>query len=172
MIIGKGDIASILKDRDDWLFFASGVSNSQEIKESEYTREKELLNQVFLQTVPLLTQSKDRKIVYFSSLAAFYVDSRYYRHKREMEELVKTFPSYAIVRIGNILWGKNPHTLINSMKERVKNGEPLEIRDEYRYVVDKEEFLYWVGVIPEWNVELSIPGRRMKIREIVKEYVL
>ena len=45
MIIGNGNIARALKDidRDDLLFFASGVSNSQEDRESEYKREMELL---------------------------------------------------------------------------------------------------------------------------------
>ena len=38
MIIGKGDIASILIDREDVIFFASGVSNSSEIRQSEFER--------------------------------------------------------------------------------------------------------------------------------------
>ena len=49
--------------------------------------------------------------------------------------------------------------------------QPLEIRDEYRYVVDKEEFRYWLGLIPNtFNAEMNVPGRRMKVREIVEEY--
>jgi len=35
MIIGNGDIGKALKDRDDVVFFASGVSNSQETDEKE-----------------------------------------------------------------------------------------------------------------------------------------
>jgi hypothetical protein len=38
MIIGKGSIAKVLKDRNDLLFFASGVSNSSCIDEKEYDR--------------------------------------------------------------------------------------------------------------------------------------
>ena len=41
----------------------------------------------------------------------------------------------------------------------------------YRYVVDKDEFLHWLNMIPPWSCELNIPGRRMKVREIVREYV-
>jgi len=48
----------------------------------------------------------------------------------------------------------------------------LEIKDVYRYVVEKEEFLYWIGLIPDWNCEMNVPGSRMKIREVVKKYVL
>lgn len=162
MIIGDGDIASVLKDRPGFCFFASGVSNSQETRESEYFKEMDLLKK----------QDMNDHVVYFSSLAVLNKESRYYFHKREMEELAKTFPKYTIVRIGNITWGKNPNTIINSMRERFKRGERLEIRDEYRYLVDKDEFLYWVNLIPDWNCELSIPGRRMKIKDIVKEYIL
>ncbi len=85
MIVGNGDIASVLVDREDVCFFASGVSNSQETRESEYKREEELL----------LTQNKDLRLVYFSSLAVFLnPDTRYAKHKRHMEELIKkTFPT-------------------------------------------------------------------------------
>ena len=39
MIIGKGDIASILNDREGAIFFASGVSNSSETNELAFKRE-------------------------------------------------------------------------------------------------------------------------------------
>ena len=57
MIIGNGEIASILDDKKDLLFFASGVSNSQEMRESEYQREIDLL----------LSQNHNAHIVYFGS---------------------------------------------------------------------------------------------------------
>ena len=160
-IIGHGDIASVLTDREDRIYFASGVSNSQETRESEYTREKTLL----------LQQEKIRHLVYFSSLSIFYSDTRYAQHKLEMETLVKThFPRYAIIRLGNITWGTNPHTIINSFRAQIRNGEPLVIRDAYRYVVDKNEFLYWVSMIPSWPCEISITGQRLSIEQIVKKY--
>jgi hypothetical protein len=161
-IIGNGDIAGALQDVDkDVLFFASGVSNSQETRESEYQREIDLLNE----------QGKDKRIVYFSSLGVLDGTSRYYLHKRTMEELVKLFPQYCIVRIGNIAWGKNPHTLINYFKDCVKNQKVFDIQDVYRYVVEKDEFLYWINMIPDFNVEINIPGKRMKVKEIFNKYV-
>jgi hypothetical protein len=36
MIIGNGNIAKVLKDRDDLIFFASGVSNSSCEDQNEY----------------------------------------------------------------------------------------------------------------------------------------
>src|SRR3990167_1749987 len=101
-IVGNGDIARALEGTDkDVLFFASGVSNSQETNEAEYQREKDLL----------LQQDRSRRLVYFGSLSIFYNDNRYAQHKREMEELImQEFPKYTIVRLGNITWGTTPHT--------------------------------------------------------------
>jgi hypothetical protein len=162
MIVGNGDIASVLPDRKDLLFFASGVSNSRETKWCEYKREVDLLR----------SQDKLMHIVYFSSLAIFYLDSRYTFHKREMEKTIKdNFKHYTIIRIGNITWGTNPHTIINFFRNQVKKGEPLDIRDEYRYVIEKDEFLHWIDLIPEWSCEMNITGQRMKIQEIVDKYV-
>jgi len=154
MIIGHGDIASVLSDREDRLYFASGVSNSQETQESEYTREIDLLEK----------QDTWRHIVYFSSLSVFYTDTRYAQHKRQMEKLVKKrFGHYTIIRLGNITWGKNPHTLINYLR----NHRSAEIQDVYRYIVEKKEFLHWIDLIPEWSCEMNIPGNMMKVRDIV-----
>lgn len=157
MIIGHGDLASVLPDREDLLFFASGVSNSGEVPESEYRREIALLAQ----------QSRTKRLVYFSSLAVFYSDSRYARHKRAMEDTIKKYSKYyCIVRIGNITFGKNPNTLINYLKAHPE----AEIRDEYRFIIDKEEFLFWINMIPPRNCEMNITGQRMTIQEIKNVY--
>lgn len=156
MIIGNGDIASILPE-SDLLFFASGVSNSQETRDKPYVRELNLL----------LKQSVKKHIVYFSSMSVFYSDSKYAQHKRNMEMVVKLyFPKYTIVRLGNITWGKNPHTLLNYLRDHPE----AEIRDEVRYVIDQEEFLYWIGLIPDWSCEMNLPGKIMTIQEIA-DYV-
>ena len=118
MILGNGDIASVLEtvDKEDRIYFASGVSNSQEKRESEYQREIDLL----------LKQNKTKKLVYFSSLCVFYSNNRYSAHKRIMENLVKdNFSNYTIVRMGNITWGNNPHTIINFFKNKIKNPRYL-----------------------------------------------
>lgn len=162
MIIGRGDIASVLVDRDDRLFFASGVSNSKETRESEYQREIDLL----------MSQDTEKHIVYFSSLSVFYNPNRYAQHKKHMEQLIKdNFKHYTIIRLGNITWGVNPNTLINFFRGQVERGEKLDIQDTYRYVVDKDEFLYWIDMIPDWNCEMNITGQRLTIKEIVNKYV-
>lgn len=163
MKLGAGDIASVVPDDDRFLFFFSGVSNSQETRESEFSRERDLL----------LAQDRNAHIVYCSTLAVFYGDTAYVHHKKMMEGLIKgLFPRYCILRIGNITWGNNPHTLINFFKEQRARGEELVVQDVYRYIVDEQEFLYWVGLIPdEWSCEMNIPGERLKVAEVVERYV-
>ena len=166
MIIGHGDIAKVLNDTmrvhtQDFIFFASGVSNSQETRESEYTREFDLL----------LQQDTSKHLVYFSSLSIFYSDTRYARHKKQMEEVIKSrFKHYTIIRIGNIDWGTNPHTIINFIRNKIINNEKFEVQNVFRYVVSADEFTHWIDLIPDWNCEMNIPGRRMLVKEIVKEY--
>lgn len=157
-VIGDGDIASVLPKDTDKLFFASGVSNSQEERESEYLREIQLL----------LKQHRTSHIVYFSSLAIFYSNTRYAQHKLYMERIVKDhFEKHCIIRIGNISWGTNPHTLINYLRAHPS----AMIKDEYRYVIDEREFLHWIDLIPDWTVEMNCPGRMLKVNQIKQEYV-
>jgi hypothetical protein len=160
MIIGNGDMASVLKDKKGILYFASGVSNSKETRESEYKREEDLL----------LKQDRNLHIIYFSSLSIFYKDTRYTKHKKDMESLIRKFPRYTILRLGNITWGDNPNTIINNFRGKISRGEKLEIEDTYRYILEKDELLHWINLIPNWNCEMNITGRRMKVSDIVDEY--
>lgn len=163
MIIGNGDIASVLPDREDRIYFASGVSNSQETRESEFQRELELLweqNQAELDF---------RKLIYFSSLSIYYNDTPYTRHKKLLEETVRVwFPNYTIIRLGNITWGQNPNTLINYLKAH----PDAPIQDIYRYLVTKEQFLDCINNLPDFNCEINLIGRKLKVEEIVEEIKL
>lgn len=161
MIVGTGDIASVLIDKEDLLFFASGVSNSRETNPSAFEREMKLL----------FKQDHKKHIVYFSSLSIFYLDNAYTKHKKNMEILIKAlFPHYTIVRLGNISWGKNPNTLINYVKNCIQNKKTFEIQDTHRYIIDKEEFLHWIALIPEWNCEMNMTGKFMTVQDIVNLY--
>lgn len=166
MIIGNGDIASVLTDRDDTIYFASGVSNSQETRDSEFRREKDKLFDLFDSGAHVNPNGSYKKLVYFGSLSVYYAASRYASHKLMMEQCVKMFPRWTIVRLGNITWGTNPHTLINFFKNQLARGEQVQIQDTYRYITDKDEFLYWISLVPMWSGEMNVPGRRMKVSEI------
>lgn len=157
MIIGSGDIASVIPDREDVTFFASGVSNSGCTDEKEYEREKLLLWKI----------SYHSHLVYFSSLSIYYSKGRYVDHKREMEWIIRErFNSYTIIRIGNISWGKNPHTLINYLKAHPE----APIQEVWRFIVDLDEFLYWLSVIPVGQRnEMNITGRMVWVPSLAKQ---
>lgn len=161
MIIGNGDIAKALKEvDDDKLYFASGISNSAETRESEFKREKDLLSE----------QDRTKHLVYISSLCVLYSDTPYAKHKKNMEMYVKfNWNNHTILRLGNINWGSNPHTIINYLKKKIKAGEKLEIQDTYRYIIDKDELHYWIGMIPDFRCEMNVPGKRMHVSKIVAE---
>jgi hypothetical protein len=161
MIIGKGDIAKILNDRKEAIFFASGVSNSNETNESEYEREKKLLS----------IQDKTKCIFYFSSISVDDINkhSRYIKHKIEMEEIIKSnFQNYNIIRIGNIIWGNNPNTFINFINNKVKNYEPVVIKDEFKYIINKEELLLLTDNLPLTGKNIiSVFSKMAKVKDLL-----
>jgi hypothetical protein len=161
MIVGRGDIASVLNDRDGAIFFVSGVSNSNETRESEFMREIELLDK----------QDKTKCLFYLSSIALddMSKNSQYLQHKRKMELLIKSnFENYNIIRIGNITWGSNPNTFINYIKNKKSKGESVEIKDEYKYVIDKEQLVLLTDNLPLIGQNtICVFGRMAKVAELV-----
>jgi len=161
MIIGKGSIASVLEDRDDLVFFASGVSNSSCIDEKEYEREFNLLK-----TVPT-----DKHVIYFSNLGVYYKQDRYTQHKCNVEEYIRNnYTSYTIVRIEVCEWVKTPNTILNVFKRQLAEGIEPKTQDTTRYVLSLDEFLYWVKMIQSGvRNEMNILGRKLTIAQIVDE---
>jgi len=163
MIIGKGDIASILNDRDDVTFFASGVSNSSETRESEFIREIELLDK----------QDRTKCLFYFSSISVDDIEkvgsNKYLQHKLRIEILIKSnFENYNIIRIGNITWGSNPNTFINYIKNKKSKGESVQIKDEYKYIIDKDQLVMLTDNLPLVGQNtLCVFGRMAKVAELV-----
>lgn len=161
MILGSGNIAKVLEDRDDLVFFACGVSDSSCTDKAEFLREVERLHSI----------DKESHVVYFSNLGVYRWDSPYIQHKRDMEEYVKSwFKYYTIVRVEVIRWGKNTNTIHNYFRKCIENNIPVTIQNTNRYVLDIEEFKYWIGLI-KYGVsgEMNIPGRKMHVCEIYKE---
>jgi len=163
MIVGTGDIASILNDRDGIIFFASGVSNSSETTESEFKRELDLISK----------QDKSKCIFYFSSIAIDnnekYEISKYLQHKKQMEDYIKdNFQNYNIIRIGNIMWGSNTNTFLNYLKNKIKNNESVYISDEYKFMINKEQLLALTDNLPIIaQNQLSIFGKMIKVKDLI-----
>lgn len=163
--MGTGDIAQALKegnvDKNYITFFASGVSKSSETDAGQYDRERELLEE----------QPKDIHLVYFSSLSIYYSATMYAWRKKFTEKyIIDNFASYTIVRIGNILWGNNPNTLINFFKNKILNNEPFEVQETYRYLLGKDEFIHWMKMIPiGMKNEMNLNGERVYVPDLVKK---
>ncbi|WP_449388663.1 NAD-dependent epimerase/dehydratase family protein [Chryseobacterium lineare] len=127
MIIGNGMLANALSeyDRDDVVFFASGVSNSQETNSVEFEREISLLKYVS-------GHHKDKKLVYFSTCSIYDIsksESPYVQHKINMELLIsENSQDYSIFRIGNAVGrGGNPNTLINFLKNAIETNKEISL---------------------------------------------
>ena len=163
MIIGRGDIASVLNDREDVTFFVSGVSNSNETRDSEFMREMELLDK----------QDRTKCLFYFSSISVDDTEkvgsNKYLQHKLRMEMFIKSnFENYNIIRIGNITWGNNPNTFINYIKNKKSKGEVVEIKDEYKYIINKEQLVMLTSNLPlVGQTTLCVFSRMAKVAELV-----
>ncbi len=140
MIIGKGLIAQLflLEDREDTLFFASGVSNSLEDRKEAFLREETLL-------MDHLKGNPEKLFVYFSSCSVYdssKYDSPYVLHKLRMERLVEQFASrYLILRVSNAVGkGGNPNLLMNYLFESVKNNKEINVHTlATRNLIDAED---------------------------------
>lgn len=159
MIVGTGDLAKVINDREGALFFCSGVSNSRETEYASFKRERELL----------MTQDKSLCIFYFGSISMYTVSSPYTRHKAKMELLIKSnWNHYNIIRLGNITWGTNHNTFINYLKAKKKNGEEYEIRDEYKYVIDKNQLRLLTDNLPlKGQNEINVFGKMALVKDLI-----
>ena len=128
---------------DAFVIFASGVSNSKNIDDCAYQREKELLQSV-------IQNNADKTLVYFSTCSIYDPDeqtSKYVLHKKNLEELIqKTCKRFHIFRVSNIVGiSGNPNTVLNFFIQHIKHKinfdlwcnatrNLLDIDDMYRIV--------------------------------------
>ncbi|UHO38004.1 hypothetical protein H5J24_20835 [Chryseobacterium capnotolerans] len=145
MIIGNGIIANAVKhyDREDIIFFASGVSNSLETRTSEFEREFSLLKTVY-------ENNREKKLIYFSTLSIHdqsKQNSPYVIHKKEIEAYIENnIVHYLILRIGNIVGkGGNPNTLFNFLKTQIDNNKEFTLHlKARRLLLDIEDICRFV----------------------------
>ena len=113
MIIGNGLIANLFRenDKEDIVFFASGVSNSLETEKSAFMREENLLRKT-------LEENPEKIFIYFST-CSIYDSSKngsfYVNHKLRMEKIVEELANqFLILRVSNAVGkGGNPNLLMN-----------------------------------------------------------
>lgn len=141
MVIGNGMIANVFKDykeNDNYVIFASGVSDSTNINESSFEREEKLLNE-------LTTIYKEKVIIYFST-CSIYDNQRkgnpYVLHKLKMEEIIISKNiNYLIFRVSNpIGFTRNTSTFFNYFIDKINKDEEFEVwNNSFRNIIDIDD---------------------------------
>ncbi|WES96779.1 hypothetical protein P2W68_18250 [Chryseobacterium arthrosphaerae] len=156
MIIGNGILANAVRsyDRENVIFFASGVSNSLEKNPAEFEREISLLAKV-------TGEFPDKKLIYFSTCSVYdptKKESPYVNHKLNAEKFITEHcKSFIIFRIGNAVGrGGNPNTLINFLKNSVLSGNRFTVYSNARRILigTDDIALFTEQYIGEFNNEI------------------
>ena len=139
MVVGNGSIAKLFidefKNNSDIVIFASGVSDSNEKRDNQFIREKELL-------VKTISEFPNSKLVYFSSIFSNYVDNDYYRHKKNTEDFIKdNVSNYLIIRLPQVISNTgNQNNLVNFFINSIKQHKKVKIQKHTkRALVDVED---------------------------------
>ena len=127
--------------------FAAGVSNSQETSDSEYSRERNELEQFIKANIT-------EKIIYFSSYVAAEGVSRYADHKREVEALVEERGrDFLILRLPQVVGRTTNRTLVNYLVGSAINGTRITLeRNAFRSLLDVVDVGRIVCLLIERNV--------------------
>lgn len=145
-VIGNGLIGTEIKkniQKDNLIFFTSGVSNSNEERDNEFLRERNLF---YENTKNLKSTSK---VIYFSTYSIFdnsLTNSSYRKHKLEMEKIVQKLDNHLIIRLPNVIGnGGNPNTMINFFKNSIINNQQITIlKNAYRNVLDIDDIMCFI----------------------------
>lgn len=140
MIIGRGLLASLFtdNDRENTVFFASGVSNSLENRTEEFLREETLIRNT-------INDNSHKIFVYFSTCSIYdssKTASDYVLHKLKMEQIIKnSCQKYLILRVSNAVGkGGNPNLLMNYLVRSIKNNETINVHTKAtRNLIDAED---------------------------------
>jgi nucleoside-diphosphate-sugar epimerase len=113
MIVGNGLIANLFRenDRENVVFFASGVSNSLETDKTAFLREENLIRKT-------IKENPNKIFIYFSTCSIYDSSkngSSYVNHKLKMEQIVEELANqFLILRVSNAVGkGGNPNLLMN-----------------------------------------------------------
>lgn len=172
MIIGRGQIATSFNNTDleDYIIFASGVSDSNCTNNDIFLREYNLIMQV-------LEDNPKKTLVYFSSCALSaknYELNEYYLHKMHMEKVIQeSGVSYYIFRLPQVFGQlNNKTTLLNFLYNKIQSEENFFLFDNaFRYVIDVADIAPIVYTIishqkPNVIIDIANPYK-YKVTEIV-----
>jgi len=157
MIIGNGLIANLFKenDRENVVFFASGVSNSLETDKSAFLREENLIRKT-------VKENPNKIFIYFSTCSIYDSSkngSSYVNHKLRMEQIVEELSrKFLILRVSNAVGkGGNPNLLMNYLVNSVKEEKIINVHTlATRNLIDADD-------IKNITLELIDQGRLNQI---------
>jgi nucleoside-diphosphate-sugar epimerase len=151
MVIGNGLIAtkfSPYSNNKEIIIFASGVSNSKDATESDFSREFNLLKSV-------IEKYKDKLLIYFSTCSIYDADennSAYVLHKLNIENYIKlNVSNFYIFRVSNLV-GKNGNskTVLNYFFSQLKNGSHFYLwKNARRNLIDIDDMKNIIDYILE-----------------------
>lgn len=164
MIVGNGLIANLFRndDRENVVFFASGVSNSLETRRDEFLREETLV-------LKTLEENPEKIFIYFSTCSIYDSsknDSAYVIHKLKIERLVEDYAkNYLILRVSNVVGkGGNPNLLINYLVSAVKKEDIITVHTlATRNLIDASD-------VKEITTNLLAEGNYKKIVNVAYLY--
>jgi nucleoside-diphosphate-sugar epimerase len=174
MVVGTGMLAkafSMFTKNEEYLIFASGVSNSLENSKTAFQREQDLI-------LKKISENPDKTFIYFSTCSMFDPaarDSMYVRHKLAMEELiVNKAGKFRIFRITQIVGKTNNNTLINFLVNKIRNQELFEVwKNSTRNLIDIDDVFKIISYIldhdlfPNQVVHVANPFS-LPVQEIIK----
>lgn len=156
MIEGRGMIAkSFEKYKNDKkiYIFASGVSNSQEVDENAFLREKNLLEK-------RLSEFPNSTFVYFSTCSIYdpsMKNSNYVQHKLEMEKIVLEYSKkFYIFRLPQVVGKTNSPTLVNYLVNTIADQKSFDVwKGSTRNLIDVEDVFKIANFIIEKQIFLN-----------------
>jgi len=169
-VIGNGLLGRSFRNLalPEALYFCSGVSNSQETRVSEFDRERELLTSVFH------AEQEFSSFVYFSSIMAPYRATEYFKHKYNMELLVKSLlpEKYLIIRLPQVVGLVNNTTLFPVLFHRIQAGLPVFVqRSATRSLIDVEDVVRITNKLVKLGVRKKVvncmPNEALPVSDIV-----
>ena len=175
MVVGNGLLAKIFasyKEDKSIVFFASGVSNSNNTNSNSFDREKKLL-------IETIERYKEKTLVYFSSCDVIYaeqINKLYYFHKLDMEKIIQeNVQQYYIFRLPQTIgYSNNPNSLINFFIMSIKEQKELPIWEySYKNLIDVDDVYELVVNVINKNIAQNkivniINPNYYSILEIVK----
>jgi len=175
MIVGNGLIAKAFinfdKNDNSVCVLASGVSNSNCENIEEFNREKNII-------INNIKLNKSSRFIYFGTCSVDdpeRLNSKYVKHKLEMEKIVTEQEKFLIIRLPQIAgYTKNNNTLLNFLYNRITNGKEFELWSKAkRNIIDIEDVVkittYIINNKKENNIINVANKRNNSIKEIVEK---